>query len=226
MKYKIYTVTDGVTITVTEAETRELNVKTTSPDSSGTAQYRSNIRAAVRGLWSGAIDFDGFWDAMSSAINLGLTGAWRAGMADCGVSFDDITPQESAALMQRIIYEHQWINGYANAIEQGSRANGGKLTPLYNRAEVWIGRWEGVRTEARVMACANKPLKWVVGPTEHCSSCLKLDGKVKRASFWDDSGILPRIHGAPYLKCRGFRCQCQLVVTDEPLSRGPLPGLP
>jgi len=205
---------------------QELNVTTTSSGSAGTAGYRRSIRAAVRGLWSGVLTFFDFWDSMSLAINRGLAGAWAAGMADCGVSSDEMTPDESAALLRRIVYEHQWIDGFANAIEQGSKANGGKLTPLYSRAEIWIGRWEGVRTEARVMACADKKLKWTLGPTEHCASCMKLAGKVKRASFWNDSGILPRIHGAPYLDCQGFRCQCELLPTDEPLSKGPLPRLP
>lgn len=205
---------------------QELNVKKTSIGSAGTENYRRMIRAAIRGLWTGAIDYDGFWNAMSSAINSGLTGAWHAGMKDCGVQPDEMTSQESAALLRRIVYEHQWIDGFANAIEQGSKANGGALTTLYNRAEIWIGRWEGVRTEARVMACADKKLKWTLGPTEHCSSCTRLDGQVRRASFWNDKGILPRIHDAPYLDCHGFRCQCTLEPTDDPLSRGPLPKLP
>lgn len=204
----------------------ELAVKTTSPGSTGTAQYRSEIRAAVRGLWSGVLSYFDFWDAMSAAINRSLTGAWHTGMKDCGVLPDEMTPQESAALMQRIIYEHQWIDGFGNAIEQGSKANGGKLTPLYSRAEIWIGRWEGVRTEARVLACRDKKLKWTLGPTEHCASCMKLAGQVRRASFWNEKGVLPRVHGSPFLACHGFRCQCTLEPTDEPASRGPLPKLP
>jgi len=204
----------------------ELNVKTTSPGSAGTDRYRRGLRAAVRGMWTGVLTYYDFWDAMSTAIRNGLTTAWHAGMKDCGVNPDEMTEQERISLLKRITYEHQWINRFAQAIEQGSKANGGALTPLYNRAEVWIGRWEGVRSEARVMACADKKLKWTLGPTEHCSSCTKLAGQVRRASFWNEKGILPRIHMAPYLECKGFRCQCTLEPTDEPMSRGPLPKLP
>ncbi len=60
----------------------------------------------------------------------------------------------------------------------------------------------------------------------NCSSCLKLDGKVKRASWWTENNVLPRVPGAPWLACKGWRCQCGLFTTDKPLSRGRMPKLP
>lgn len=182
-----------------------VRVRQTSTGSSGTSEYRSGLRAAIRGFWSGVMDRDQFWDTMSRAIRVNLKRAWNSGAADCGISPDELTPAEVLALQDAIDYEHLWIGGLANTIEQGTKAKGGKLTPLFVRIEIWLGRWEGVRSQARVMACADKKLKWVVGPTEHCDSCLKLNGKVKRASFWNDKGILPRVHGAWWLKCKGFR---------------------
>lgn len=201
-------------------------VKKTSLDSRGTENYRRGLRAAVRGLWLGALDRAQFWDAMSSTINRGITSAWHAGAADCGIAADELSPEEKAALQKAIDYEHLWIGGFANTIGENTKARGGKLTPLFSRAEIWIGRWEGTRTAARVMACKDKKLVWTLGPTEHCNSCTRLAGQVRRASFWNDKGILPRVHGADYLDCQGFRCQCTLQPTDEPLSRGRLPKLP
>ena len=60
----------------------------------------------------------------------------------------------------------------------------------------------------------------------NCNSCLKLDGKVKRASWWTENNVLPRVPGAPWLACKGWRCQCGLFPTDKPLSRGRMPKLP
>lgn len=201
-------------------------IKITSPSSKGTVNYRRGLRAAIRGLWGGVFDRIQFWDAMSSTIWRGLTTAWHLGAQDCGIAPDELSPQELVALQKAIDYEHLWIGGLANAIEANSKAKKGKLTPLLRRAEVWIGRWEGVRSAARVMACGDKKLEWVLGPTEHCRSCLALSGKVKRASWWRENGILPRVHGAWWLACHGFRCQCQLLPTDKPLSRGRMPKLP
>lgn len=189
--------------------------------------YRNAIRASVRALWSGVFDYDNFWDGLSTAIKFYFPRAWHEGAIDCGIAPNELTSAEKSKLQQAINYEFQWIHGYATAIEENSQANGGKLSPLFSRAEIWIGRWEGVKSEARTMACGNKKLKWILGTTEKsCSSCLKLDGKVKRASYWEEKGILPRVHGASYLECKGFRCDCTLQVTDEPMSRGPLPKLP
>jgi len=189
--------------------------------------YRSGIRAAVRGLWTGNLDWDQFFDAMLTTVRAGVTGAWYTGAVECGIQPGEMTAEEKLALENAIAYENQWIAGFANAIEQGNQANGGKLESLWPRSEIWIGRWEGVRDKAKVMACGDKKLEWVQGPTsDKCSSCTRLNGKVKRASYWRDKGILPRTHGAEYLECRGFRCLCELVETDKPLSRGPLPKLP
>ena len=163
--------------------------------------YRNAIRAAVRGLWSGIGDYDWFWDAMSTSIRFFIPRAWHEGALECGIAPSELTPAEKGKLQQAANYEFQWIHGYAQAIEEGSQANDGKLAPLYSRAEIWIGRWEGVKSQARVMACGDKKLKWVLGATEKsCSSCLKLDGKVKRASYWNNKGILPRVHGSPLLE--------------------------
>jgi hypothetical protein len=187
--------------TVSEA----IKVKKTSVDSRGTSEYRSGLRAAIRGLWVGVMDRDQFWDAMSRTVRVGLKRAWNSGAADCGISPDELSPAEVLALQNAIDYEHLWIGGFANTIGEGTKAKGGKLSPLFVRAEVWIGRWEGVRSQARVMACADQKLKWTLGPTEHCDSCKKLADKVKRASWWNEQGILPRVHDSPFLACHGFR---------------------
>jgi hypothetical protein len=193
----------------------------------GQNDYQRAIRNAVRGLWIGEFDYDQFFDAMSTAIEFHIPQAWYSGARDCGVQPNELTADEKAEIKRNIQYEKRWIEGYATAIEENSRANGGKLTPLFTRAKIWIGRYEGIRSQARAMACGNKKLKWVKGPTaSSCRSCTKLDGKVKRASYWYERGILPRVHGAEYLECHGFFCLCELVPTDEPISKGPLPSLP
>jgi hypothetical protein len=192
-----------------------------------TASYRRGIRAAVRGLWNGTFDREQFAEALFSAVDLGVTQAWNRGLRECGILPDEMSIGERLKLSELIGREAKWIDGYADAIEAGSKTNGGKLTPLFARAEIWIGRWEGVKSNARAMACADKKLMWILGAAEeHCSSCSRLAGKVKRASWWNNNGILPRVHDAPYLACSGFRCTCELVPTDAPLSRGRMPGLP
>jgi hypothetical protein len=189
--------------------------------------YKAAIRSAVRGLWNGEFDYDWFYDAMDTAIRYHTPLAWAAGAKECGILPNEYTKPERVALEQAINYELQWIDGFATAIEEGSKANGGQLGPLMSRAAIWTGRWEGVKAQAMTMACADKKLIWQRGQTEMgCRSCTRLDGKIKRASYWQEQGVLPRVHGSDKLECRGFRCDCTLSPTDEPASKGPLPKLP
>jgi len=193
---------------------------------SSEGHYRAALRSAIRGLWTGEYDYDWFFDSMITNIRLHLTQAWHEGAKECGILPGELTQAERVELQRNIQYETQWIEGLGTAIEENSKANGGKLGPLFNRIEVWIGRYEGIKANAKVMACKDRKLRWTLGEAEHCASCLKLAGKVKRASYWHERGILPRVHNAPYLECGGWRCQCTLEPTDEPASKGPLPSLP
>lgn len=192
---------------------------------SGTERYRATLRSAVRGLWKGIISYDQFVDNMLASTDRFMRMAFTEGTRSCGIQPDEWSDAERNRLLGAIVYERQWITGLATTVEN-VRRDGGKLTPLFTRLEIWAGRYEGLRDEAAAMACADRKFMWVRGATEGCSSCIKLHGKIKRGSWWTENGVLPRVHGSPLLLCQGFRCQCRLVPTDLPLSRGPMPGLP
>jgi hypothetical protein len=189
--------------------------------------YRSAIRSAVRGFWSGALDYDQFWEVMDSAINAGLTSAWYEGARECGIEPSELTPDEKAELRRRQIGELTHVGNFAAEVDAGSKANGGKLAPLFQRAEAWILRARDVMNQARVMACGDQKLMWELGITEkHCRSCAALNGKVKRASYWQQMGVRPQNPPNYLLACGGWLCDCRLVPTSAPLSKGPLPRLP
>lgn len=181
------------------------------------------VRAEIRGLWSGQRAEFAFVDGMISTIQRQLRLAWAEGAKECGVSEDELTAQEISARDQLITSQFPHLPAFADDIVAGSKANGGKLGPLLSRGSVWVNRYEEARNKAKQMACGDRKLKWVLGEAEHCSSCLKLSGKVKRGSQWSSAGIAPQIRA---LECGGWRCQCALVATDDPMSKGPLPRLP
>lgn len=194
---------------------------------SGATIYRRSLRANVRALWLGAVDYAQFWDAMATTIQRRLPQAWYEGAAEAGVLPAELTPAERQTLQSAIVVEMSYITKLSDAIIAGSKAAGGKLAPLLGRAEMWTSRYGELRIRARAMAAADMKVVWVLGATEvSCTSCLKLAGKVKRNSYWLRTGVLPRVAGAPYLTCAGYKCDCTLSSTDLPLSRGPLPRLP
>lgn len=197
------------------------------------ASFRGAIRQAIRGGWTGHLDMFGVTDAIIGAISHDLADAWNQGALSCGIKEEELTAEELNAREVFVNGQMVYVFDFASVVvetgndhRESPRDRSFNLGPLMSRGEVWANRWPEAFTMGKTMACANQKLKWVLGEAEHCSSCLKLNGKVKRASFWQDKGILPRVAGAGYLECKGWRCQCNLVETEDSLSKGPLPKLP
>lgn len=188
----------------------------------GERDYSRSIRSAVYGLWSGQMSFPGYVQTMVGAIDRGFTRAWYQGAGECGIKEGELTSDESQALYTEVNSEISFIYSFADDIMRNSKVNKGKLTPLYQRAEMWTNRFEFIRSMARSMACKDQKLQWQMGPTkEHCVDCIRLNGRVYRASVWDKYGLVPRSHN---LSCGGYRCLCRFVTTSMPVTSGRPPG--
>ena len=184
------------------------------------AAYETDLRAIARGFWNGTFNDAQFQDLMFNAIDRGLTDAWQTGAKKVGIQPNEITPTEQVKLMTLIFTEYSHVPNLSDFITKHSQVNEGKLRTVFNRIKLWVNRWRDVVNQAVLAARDDPKLKWVLGDAEHCSTCLKLAGKVKRASFWKASGWEPQ---SRKLACRGYDCKCDLVPTTDPLSRGPLP---
>lgn len=184
--------------------------------------YGVGIRNAVRDLWRDNIDIAIFIAVMMFIIRSGFTAAWHRGAAQAGISPDELTPEELAALEGEISVDVGSISNFALAIAAASRALGGALAPLLTRAELWVNRFGEIQSYALRMAARDQKLMWVWNPLkEHCGDCLRYNGRVYRASVWDRYGIRPRMSE---LECGGWRCGCSFVVTDDPVTPGRPPS--
>lgn len=188
------------------------------------ADFRLNLRAQVRAYWKGLRTKDEFIVGFFNAVDRGYNQAFRQGAADCGVKPDDYPNEARTMLQEKINSQFGFIVELANDIV--TQENGGKLGSAFTRIEVWISRYGEIAQMAKGLVCGDQNMKWVLGVAEHCSSCLKLNGIVKPASFWNSRGILPRIAGADYLECKGYNCKCSLEPTDDPATKGRFPSLP
>lgn len=192
--------------------------------------YGRNIRGSVRALWQGVITLDQFLETMESTVRRGLTQAWYEGAAECGIKPDELTEVETKALEAAIRSERDYIFNFGEYIEARNKATGGLLRDLMYRVELWIHRFLDVTNRAKVLACKDQKLEWMInyvrGVKESCDSCLRLNGQVRRGSFWQRAGIRPQSPPNHKLACGGWKCGCGLVPTDKPVSRGRLPKLP
>lgn len=191
------------------------------------ASYRAAIRSAVRGLWTGVLDEIEFFDAMESAIRRYFREAWMAGLAEAGIPADEMTPEESARIENHIFSELGHIFAFADAIEAGSKANGGALEPHMVRAEKWVQRYSGLKAEALALARTDPVLEWVRHAMDSCGSCLRLNGQRRRSSTWARLDIRPQSMRLECMRSAGGVpvCRCEFRVTDQPPTRGRMPKL-
>lgn len=184
--------------------------------------FRRNLRSAVRGLWSGAITQRQALSTFRSAIERAVEDAWVRGAAECGIQADELTVEELTARDEFIFTQNDLAPNFIDDIAAQSKANGGTLQPLMQRAEMWVNQYQSAYQQGEALACANEKREWVLGATEHCVTCQRLAGQVRRLSFWQNN-VMPRNAPNSKLQCGGFRCQCSLDKTDKPISRGRLP---
>jgi|SRR3990172_189741 len=185
--------------------------------------FGRSVRSLVYGLWRGELDLFTFIDTMVFTLERNLTQAWYEGAAQCGVKSSELTEAETNARRDFIANQYAYLLGFADAVNKGSKANKGKLGPLIERSDLWVGRYAEAKYAGMQMACKDKKLKFVRGPTsDPCEDCIGFDGKVYRASTWLAANIRPR---ARNLKCRGYKCLCKFVVTDDPITPGSPPSL-
>lgn len=211
---------------ITLAELANPTLGTIITLASNEESYRNSLRSAVRGLWKGELDYDLFFDAMISAIRMFLPRAWYEGAESVGIKPAELSPEEKVEIQRAVTSEISHIDALAQAVEENREAKG-KLGSLFSRLKMWIGRFSDLRSRARLMAKTDPKLMWVMHPEkEHCASCLKLDGKVKRASYWKRAEVQPKNPPNEKLECGGWRCGCELVPTSLPATPGPLPALP
>jgi len=191
---------------------------------SGAARYEKDIWGVVQSLWNGSISKRDFIGVMKQIIPLAFERAWLDGAGAAGITdVDELTDIEKSILKERIKEEKRYIRGFATFIVKHNKKTGYQFKQLKSRASMWWNRYHDIVNQSRAMALWDKKLKWIYGDTMHCTSCLKLNGKVKRASQWVEAQIRPQ---HPDLACHGFKCECVFEETDEPMSKGRLPRIP
>lgn len=185
--------------------------------------YRRSARGLTRGFWNGDLSRFDFVDDFVSTIERQYEQAWTVGARMSGVEPDERTEAEQAILNNAINTEIGYLTGFADAIEANSKANGGALQPLLDRAELWAQGYDRVVILAQSVSGADVKMKWKRDPTKKsCPDCIQYDGKIFRKSEWAEAGVYPR---SPDLNCSGINCGCDWEPTNERKTRGKPPTL-
>jgi hypothetical protein len=188
-------------------------------------QFRNSLRAAVRGLWLGALSSYEFPDAFGAALDKYLKQAFDTGMARYDISPEDYTDEDIEAFQQLLNRQYESLPGFRDWIVSNSKPFEGKLDTVLARVEIWANRYDEAMDLGRMRAGGDERLLWKINPVkEHCETCRALDGWVKRASYWEQLRIEWQIYPkSEKLQCHGYRCGCTLQPTRRPLSKGKPP---
>ena len=184
--------------------------------------YDQALRSAVRDFYNGEMDGFGFIDKLVYLITEQFTRAWNEGMRSIGLDpKKDMEPEWAEVLQERIKQEISDIEGFASAIEMAAAdKENNPIQPLLSRVSMWSNRYNEL-VSLSIATCGKEKLEWIVGQTDHCDDCRKLNGCVDYADLWLASGWLPQ---TSRLACGGFRCQCSLVPTRKRRSPGGVDG--
>lgn len=189
----------------------------------GEADYRRNVRAAIRALYGNMIPLYAFVQDLSGVVHRGLTRAFGEGLKAVGFSEGDLTSDEQFELQSALFRETNWVAQFGNDIIT-ARDAGKPIKPLLTRSEMYVYRYESFKGWAMTMVGGDQKLRWKMNPIkEHCHTCLKLHGRVYRASVWRKADIYPRHRS---LECGGWRCGCGFETTSDPVTRGRPPSIP
>ncbi len=184
----------------------------------GFMEFARRIRGLVYGLWSGQLDSPGFVNSMQILMETGLRRAWRDGMSEAGLAWEDITTAEQVELNNIIAEQIEHIDNLADFVSERDKESGSLLRATDYRTELWANAYQQSYNKAIQMASNDPKEEWILGSTEKsCVDCLKYAGKVKRASYWRKIGAVPQ---SKDLACKGYNCDCELSITTKPLSRG------
>jgi len=190
----------------------------------GAENFGLGVRSAARGLWRGETGLADFLVQLNGSIVRWYEVAWREGAKACGVLPEDRTLEEQVLLDQHVGTAQQRVMDLGRFVEANSKANGGKWGSLLPRLSIWSNRYEEVKAQAQQVSCKDQKLMWVINPEkESCSSCIKLNGRVYRASIWAKYKIRPKMRE---LDCGGWLCGCIFQVTTEPVTPGRPPKIP
>ena len=129
----------------------------------------------------------------------GLTVAWVEGGGDV----EDIQADEVGAMQAWVTEQQSHVNDFADWLT----AKDSDLDAVPGRVAMWVSAYGSFLREMHALAMGDPVGEWEYGDTEHCDTCLELNGQRHRLSWYRKRDYIPQRPGAA-MDCGGYRCQC------------------
>ena len=176
--------------------------------------YKRQLWGAVLDLYRGEIGVSEFEDRWAGSIEEQLNRAWREGARDVEIDPKEFEEEDTAEIEAIIVNEFGYVSGLAAEVVQAAKDESG-FEGFRSRVDTWANRYNDIVNRARVWFGGRQKLEWIYGDTEHCATCLALNGIVAWASEWELADVRPQSPENIMLECGGWKCQCTLSPTDK-----------
>lgn len=135
-------------------------------------------------------------------------GLREGGVAD--EDFADVYKENSNILKGWIADQKKYVDQFAQDAHD-AWVYPQKRALILSRIALWVQAMTTLGNLAKMIGLSNRAGTWVMGPTEHCKTCLSLSGKRRRVKWFMAKGYYPR---SPNLQCKGFHCLCRIIADD------------
>jgi len=155
-------------------------------------RFRADLRSAVRdGLKpkSGSI-----LARVRKIVRDGIGDAYVAGLAECGVAFDDMDADDALAIVELTNEQLSHVADFCKAIRE-ARGDKSAERAIMERVELWTASVEAAGEAGKASGCGDELMRFELDPTradskESCATCRRLLGKTMRRSEIVKRGLL------------------------------------
>lgn len=174
------------------------------------AEYDNLLTALIRKAWRGDITAGEMAAEHRRILKNLAPGCYYAGIQDGGVDQSEADETDRQTIADWTTEQSSHTLDFAKAARDAGKDKAAR-DAVKARADMWLAAMLALGNLGRASAQANAMGEWIVGPTEHCSTCAKLNGQRHRVKWFVSKGYIPREPGSDTLECNGFRCQCRVV---------------
>ena len=178
-------------------------------------EYDARLTRFAYEVLNGTSDAVDFRRAHKALIRNVAPAAYKEGVSEGGGDPEDLDAEDAQITAQFIDDQSGFVNDFAKWLvgtnEAGKRNWPEKRAELATRIDYWVQALRALAMQAFGKAQGDPMCEWRVGDTEHCETCLELDGSKHKLSWYVKRNYRPRTPGAD-MDCGGYNCQCGLFA--------------
>lgn len=182
-------------------------------------QYGAAIEDAILDYFIGSDAVTAYRNAMSRAMSDAFLSAFELAYIDGGAELpldDDALEWLASRQEQELGYIRELFVSLKELKAQyraGDVKTADIKAEMVRRRDGYLATLDAVYNAGLMYAKKNEMLTWQYGDTEHCETCLKLNGKAHKAAWYLARDYIPGKPGAA-MDCGGYRCKCRLLDKD------------